>query len=183
MKLNLLAAVAAFVAMSASAQADITRTFDIEASDFTLAFGSDTPAPADPVHLNFTVTFDPSTVTDGTSTGLTINSFTLPYASTFSYDGSSILIVATYAFVDGWDNPPDSYGIAIYNPADASPYTSAFQQSTSSGGYWDSSTISLSAGPITTVPEPSTWAMMLLGFAGLGYAGYRRARRGTVLAA
>jgi hypothetical protein len=29
----------------------------------------------------------------------------------------------------------------------------------------------------STVPEPSTWAMMLLGFAGLGYAGYRRARR------
>jgi hypothetical protein len=26
------------------------------------------------------------------------------------------------------------------------------------------------------VPEPSTWAMMLAGFAGLGYAGYRRAR-------
>jgi hypothetical protein len=26
------------------------------------------------------------------------------------------------------------------------------------------------------VPEPSTWAMMLLGFVGLGYAGYRRAR-------
>jgi hypothetical protein len=26
------------------------------------------------------------------------------------------------------------------------------------------------------IPEPSTWAMMLLGFAGLGYAGYRRTR-------
>lgn len=25
-------------------------------------------------------------------------------------------------------------------------------------------------------PEPSTWAMMLLGFAGLGFAGYRRTR-------
>jgi hypothetical protein len=25
-----------------------------------------------------------------------------------------------------------------------------------------------------TVPEPSTWAMLLVGFAGLGYAGYRR---------
>ena len=27
------------------------------------------------------------------------------------------------------------------------------------------------------VPEPSTWAMMLLGFAGLGFLGYRRALR------
>jgi len=27
------------------------------------------------------------------------------------------------------------------------------------------------------VPEPSTWAMMLLGFAGVGFAGYRRARK------
>jgi unsaturated chondroitin disaccharide hydrolase len=29
-----------------------------------------------------------------------------------------------------------------------------------------------------TVPEPSTWAMVLVGFAGLGFAGYRRARAG-----
>ena len=31
------------------------------------------------------------------------------------------------------------------------------------------------------VPEPSTWAMMLLGFAGLAYAGYRQARKASVL--
>ena len=35
-------------------------------------------------------------------------------------------------------------------------------------------------GPIlveaVAVPEPATWAMMLLGFAGLGFAGHRRAR-------
>ena len=30
----------------------------------------------------------------------------------------------------------------------------------------------------TTVPEPSTWAMMLLGFAGLGFLGYRKVRTG-----
>ena len=29
---------------------------------------------------------------------------------------------------------------------------------------------------IANVPEPSTWAMMLLGFASLGYAGYRKIR-------
>jgi PEP-CTERM motif len=28
-----------------------------------------------------------------------------------------------------------------------------------------------------TVPEPSTWAMMLIGFVGLGFAGYRRTRK------
>jgi PEP-CTERM motif len=28
----------------------------------------------------------------------------------------------------------------------------------------------------TAVPEPSTWAMLLLGFAGLAYAGYRRSK-------
>jgi PEP-CTERM motif len=32
----------------------------------------------------------------------------------------------------------------------------------------------------TPVPEPSTWAMMLAGFAGLGLLGYRKARRGAL---
>jgi hypothetical protein len=41
------------------------------------------------------------------------------------------------------------------------------------------------AGVITfsAVPEPSTWAMMLLGFAGLGLAGYRASRRTAVAGA
>ena len=34
----------------------------------------------------------------------------------------------------------------------------------------------LDAVSINPVPEPSTWAMMLLGFAGLGFAGYRTAK-------
>ena len=33
------------------------------------------------------------------------------------------------------------------------------------------------------VPEPSTWAMMLIGFVGLGYAGYRGSRKKRILAA
>jgi hypothetical protein len=32
------------------------------------------------------------------------------------------------------------------------------------------------SGFVATVPEPSTWAMMLIGFAGLGFAGYRTRR-------
>jgi hypothetical protein len=30
---------------------------------------------------------------------------------------------------------------------------------------------------VSFVPEPSTWAMMLVGFAGIGFAGYRASRR------
>jgi PEP-CTERM motif len=35
----------------------------------------------------------------------------------------------------------------------------------------------------SSVPEPSTWAMMALGFAGLGFAGYRKAKRAAFAAA
>jgi Ice-binding-like/PEP-CTERM motif len=39
-----------------------------------------------------------------------------------------------------------------------------------------------SSGGVPTVPEPSTWAMMLLGFVGLGFAGYRRTMKQSPLA-
>jgi len=35
---------------------------------------------------------------------------------------------------------------------------------------------------LASVPEPSTWAMMVLGFAGLGYAAFRRNSKGRALA-
>jgi PEP-CTERM motif len=35
----------------------------------------------------------------------------------------------------------------------------------------------------TATPEPATWAMMLLGFAGLGFAAYRRTRKPVSIAA
>jgi hypothetical protein len=36
---------------------------------------------------------------------------------------------------------------------------------------------SLVFGPISAVPEPATWAMMLIGFAGLGFTAHRGRRR------
>jgi hypothetical protein len=30
----------------------------------------------------------------------------------------------------------------------------------------------------SSTPEPSTWALMLVGFAGLGFVAYRRAKKG-----
>jgi hypothetical protein len=45
------------------------------------------------------------------------------------------------------------------------------------GGSLRSFDSSVSGDASGTVPEPSTWAMMLLGFAGLAYAGLRRGRK------
>jgi PEP-CTERM motif len=36
--------------------------------------------------------------------------------------------------------------------------------------------------PFTEIPEPSTWAMMVLGFAGLGYAAFRRNSKARAVA-
>jgi hypothetical protein len=37
-------------------------------------------------------------------------------------------------------------------------------------------------GLVFAAPEPSTWAMMVLGFAGLGFAGYRASRKAAAIA-
>jgi hypothetical protein len=36
---------------------------------------------------------------------------------------------------------------------------------------------------VTAVPEPSTWAMLLLGFAGVGFMAYRRKSKPALMAA
>jgi hypothetical protein len=35
--------------------------------------------------------------------------------------------------------------------------------------------------PVAGVPEPSTWAMMILGFAGVGFMAYRRRNKSEML--
>jgi hypothetical protein len=36
---------------------------------------------------------------------------------------------------------------------------------------------------VAGVPEPSTWAMLMLGFAGLGFAGWRKVKGAAAFAA
>jgi hypothetical protein len=38
-------------------------------------------------------------------------------------------------------------------------------------------------GTVSAVPEPSTWAMMILGFAGVGFMAYRRKSKPALMAA
>jgi hypothetical protein len=65
-----------------------------------------------------------------------------------------------------------SGGFSIYT--NATTYTDPPIYFTDSSGVTDSVRGAFGPG---AVPEPSTWAMLLLGFAGLGLAGYRRKKK------
>ncbi len=64
------------------------------------------------------------------------------------------------------NNPPSSYdgGVEVGNTGDQGLFNNQHLFTTQ------------------TVPEPSTWAMMLIGSAGLGFAGYRSAKAKTAVA-
>jgi hypothetical protein len=91
-----------------------------------------------------------------------------------------------------------TFVLATWDPSVPRAVTALFSESSlvvNSGGYaWNYNSlpgIALTPGADyvayltvgATVPEPSTWAMMALGFAGLGLAGYRGSRKSAALAA
>jgi hypothetical protein len=72
-------------------------------------------------------------------------------------------------------------GAQYFGFTDTSEFTS-LTISNVSGEFWglDAFTINVPG----AVPEPSTWAMMILGFAGVSFMAYRRSRKeGLALAA
>jgi hypothetical protein len=61
-------------------------------------------------------------------------------------------------------------GPQLFSGSTSSPYFAPGAYSVLSENFYQD-TVTL-----TSVPEPSTWSMLLLGFAGLGFAGYRTRR-------
>ena len=187
MKLNPLMAGLVFAAMSFGAQAAIIeRTFDIEASDFFLASGSSTPTPVDPVTLDFTLIWDPSvSVTSASTSGLTINSFTLPnppYSLAYTYDSSTdTLAVATYPGANLCLVGDTAFCVFINDGAGAAPFANGATQAISFTGLWDSNTVVVTASSLAA-PEPSTWALMAIGFGGIRWLACRNGRTTARLA-
>ena len=91
----------------------------------------------------------------------------------------------------------DEYFLALNIPKsvvgwlDDGPNPTPFYSSANGGGSWTnmgSSTVQyqIFGDPVlgvSSVPEPATWAMMLLGFAGLGFSAFRRSYRIDISAA
>ena len=91
--------------------------------------------------------------------------------------GSFTLTPATLAtmfpgMVDVNGNQTDPFGNQLVRITGLTPFTTASFSSTGNAFEFT----------LATVPEPSTWAMMVIGFAGLGYAAFRRNSKGRALA-
>ena len=65
--------------------------------------------------------------------------------------------------------PNDFFGVT-----DLTPFTTVLVSSEDENLYLDNVDFGTA---VSAIPEPSTWAMMILGFAGIGFLSYRRSRR------
>ncbi len=170
--------VVAGLATGGANAATVVQNLTIQASGFTLQFGDGSVLPVEPVVLDFSVSFDNAASFGGTTSGLTVNSFNLPYALQYAYfAGTDVLTVATNAGISSCNNPASSFCTFI-SGISTTPTVSFLQQSTPTGGFWVAQTTSITSGS-GAVPEPATWAMLITGF-GLVGASMRRRRLATV---
>ena len=108
-----------------------------------------------------TTWFDPSDTAFGTVTKLA--------TSTFTSSGTNDPGVTTVVDAPAPYSITEEYDVKI-----------PFSPSTGPGVLSTTLVQTTTDGPIPVIPEPSTWMMMALGFAGLGYAGYARSRKSQV---
>ncbi|MGA2487280.1 MAG: PEP-CTERM sorting domain-containing protein [Roseiarcus sp.] len=139
----------------------------------------------------FTVTGDEITGVTGALSGLvtqTINAIapsTAPYGYSTSPDGAfyydNVLSVATNPFLD-------IGGVLFTTTQNPGGYWNLWGNSSGNYSLFESAPglgypiQEIGNLTVSAVAEPSTWAMMLLGFGGLGFVGYRASRRGAVAA-
>ncbi len=91
------------------------------------------------------------------------------YTACFSFLGPGAIVpILASLFTLG------EYGMANFRD------TATFSFDLPDGVSFESASGDFLVGNSGSVPEPSTWAMMLLGFAGLGYAGFKRASKITL---
>jgi hypothetical protein len=97
---------------------------------------------------------------------------------TLTVFGNKGSIIGTYLFPDGGVDPATGLADRGYLGFTSIDPITGFQWDTTGGGIINTGFSNLSVGsPFTSgVPEPSTWVMMLIGFAGIGFITYRKSR-------
>lgn len=124
--------------------------------------------------MSLLVTFDPSKNIDATTSGLTVNAFSLPLKTEFAYDKvDDILIFGTEPAPGACRTDADMWCAFIANASQAFPSVQNLFVSSANGGTWIPQHVTLNIGLAAPAPEPSTWVLMILCFGATG-----RLRRG-----
>jgi PEP-CTERM motif len=97
---------------------------------------------------------------------------TANYGVDFDVESNTVYEILLGAAADVKSSSADATGASY-----VSAPTLTISQDFVAAGY----DIDLSAGIASAVPEPSTWAMMILGFFGIGFMAYRRKQSGAAL--
>jgi hypothetical protein len=205
MNRKLIAAAAAALALAVTAQARASVAIYTDAASFNAATSGDTTSGfsfSNITTLGSGYTIGPVTFQSSDIGGYNDGS----YGSNVSYLGSSeprLAITGGYnafSLMLGAYDGASTFGISVNGAApvdldingqpnstfvgftDNVPITSiSISDLTSPGAEID--TLSFTTGFTAAVPEPSTWAMMILGFAGVGFMAYRRKSKPVWMAA
>jgi hypothetical protein len=189
---------------SSASAAIVTETYSFSLGGFVDEFGDPpVPSPVATISGSFTVTFDPTLNHVDDTTGLVVHSFSGVGAPLDSPLGFTYLAASGEFALGGLEPAPTDINAGtndfsiFLNLANLSkpqffpcsvPGASCGAANgdpafivagfTRSGADFDKSIWIAAAAEseVAAVPEPSTWAMLLIGFTGLGYAGYRRTR-------
>ena len=117
---------------------------------------------SDPTPIRFSTDFTDVAVSGGTSTS--VGPFTSVEFDSETFGDGGLLVFTGLADVE-------ADGFQIYTGSEDAPIFSPGRYAVQSETTRDFSFVVVTAAT-PPVPEPSTWAMMALGFAGLGFAGY-----------
>lgn len=173
----------------------VTETYDFTLGDFRDILAGVSP-PIAAITGSVTVTFDPTITTHNNTTAIVINSLSGPVVDspvgffagqigtsffvtiggtaagvgTFIPGSNDFLVSLQFANAGDLGNPHlfvNAFGLGSAYAVTTNP-TSAFYATT---------------GSVSAVPETSTWAMMVLGFTGVGFMAYRRKSKLALMAA
>jgi hypothetical protein len=161
----------AAVTSTTSRAALVTETIDFSFSNFSVG------SPIDPWTGSFTITYDPSLAS--TSGSLTAFSSDLPggYGTfVWAFDSLQQLLIGD-SCIGSSCSVTTGFNQAAINITFAEAFITT---TTNPQGFFGSSTSTIVT-QVASVPEPSTWAMMILGFAGIAAMTYRR-RKSAMLA-